>query len=125
MISEPFSTGIKAIDTFVPLGVGQRVGIFSGSGVGKSIFGYDCGSDSDINVISLVGERGRELREFVEKDLGPEGMKKTVIVVSTSDQPTNEIRALILATAIAEGFRNEGSKVLLLMDSLTDLHGSR
>ena len=80
------------------------------------------GSDSDINVISLVGERGRELREFVEKDLGPEGMKKTVIVVSTSDQPAPmRIRASILATAIAEGFRNEGSKVLLLMDSLTGL----
>ena len=122
MISEPFSTGIKAIDTFVPLGVGQRVGIFSGSGVGKSILlGMIArGSDSDINVISLVGERGRELREFVEKDLGPEGMKKTVIIVSTSDQPAPmRIRASILATAIAEGFRNEGSKVLLLMDSLT------
>ncbi len=122
MISEPFTTGIKSIDTFIPLGVGQRVGIFSGSGVGKSILlGMIArGSDSDINVISLVGERGRELREFVEKDLGPEGMKKTVIVVSTSDQPAPmRIRASILATAIAEGFRNEGSKVLLLMDSLT------
>jgi flagellum-specific ATP synthase len=78
------------------------------------------GADSDVNVISLVGERGRELREFVEKDLGSEGMKKTVIVVSTSDQPAPmRIRASILATAIAEGFRDEGSKVLLLMDSLT------
>ena len=122
MIAEPFTTGIKSIDTFIPLGIGQRVGIFSGSGVGKSILlGMIArGSDSDINVISLVGERGRELREFVEKDLGPEGMKKTVIVVSTSDQPAPmRIRASILATAIAEGFRNDGSKVLLLMDSLT------
>ena len=122
MINEPFSTGIKSIDTFIPMGVGQRVGIFAGSGVGKSILlGMVAkGSDSDVNVISLVGERGRELREFVEKDLGPEGMKKTVIVVSTSDQPAPmRIRASVLATAIAEGFRNEGSKVLLLMDSLT------
>ena len=122
MIAEPFTTGIKSIDTFIPLGIGQRVGIFSGSGVGKSILlGMIArGSDSDINVISLVGERGRELREFVEKDLGPEGMKRTVIVVSTSDQPAPmRIRASILATAIAEGFRNDGSKVLLLMDSLT------
>ena len=122
MISEPFGTGIKSIDTFIPLGVGQRVGIFSGSGVGKSILlgMISKGADSDVNVISLVGERGRELREFVEKDLGPEGMKKTVIVVSTSDQPAPmRIRASILATAIAEGFRDEGSKVLLLMDSLT------
>ena len=122
MISEPFGTGIKSIDTFIPLGVGQRVGIFSGSGVGKSILlgMISKGADSDVNVISLVGERGRELREFVEKDLGSEGMKKTVIVVSTSDQPAPmRIRASILATAIAEGFRDEGSKVLLLMDSLT------
>ena len=78
------------------------------------------GSEADINVISLVGERGRELREFVEKDLGPEGMKRSVLVVSTSDQPAPmRIRASILATALAEGFRNEGSKVLLLMDSVT------
>jgi flagellum-specific ATP synthase len=122
LISKPFGTGIRSIDTFTPLGLGQRVGIFAGSGVGKSILlgMISRGSDSDVNVISLVGERGRELREFVEKDLGPEGMKKTVIVVSTSDQPAPmRIRASILATAIAEGFRDEGSKVLLLMDSLT------
>jgi len=122
MISEPFSTGIKALDTFVPMGVGQRMGIFAGSGVGKSILlGMIArGSESDINVISLVGERGRELREFVEKDLGPEGMKRSVLVVSTSDQPAPmRIRASVLATAIAEGFRNEGAKVLLLMDSVT------
>jgi flagellum-specific ATP synthase len=98
------------------------VGIFSGSGVGKSILlGMIArGSESDVNVISLVGERGRELREFVENDLGPEGMAKSVIVVSTSDQPAPmRIRASILATALAEGFRDQGSKVLLLMDSLT------
>ena len=122
LIKDPFSTGIKAIDSFIPLGVGQRVGIFSGSGVGKSILlgMIGRGSEAQVNVISLVGERGRELREFVENDLGPEGMAKSVIVVSTSDQPAPmRIRASILATAIAEGFRNEGNKVLLLMDSLT------
>lgn len=122
LITEPFSTGIKAIDAFIPLGIGQRVGIFSGSGVGKSILlGMIArGSEADVNVISLVGERGRELREFVENDLGPEGMAKSVIVVSTSDQPAPmRIMASTLATSIAEGFRNEGSKVLLLMDSLT------
>jgi len=122
LIADPFSTGIKALDAFVPMGSGQRMGIFAGSGVGKSILlGMIArGSEAEVNVISLVGERGRELREFVEKDLGPEGMKKSVIVVSTSDQPAPmRIRASILATALAEGFRNEGKNVLLLMDSLT------
>lgn len=122
LIKSPFTTGIKSIDSFVPMGAGQRMGIFAGSGVGKSILlGMIArGSDADVNVISLVGERGRELREFVESDLGEEGMKKSIVVVSTSDQPAPmRIRASILATAIAEGFRNEGQKVLLLMDSLT------
>ena len=122
LIQKPFATGLKAIDAFVPLGNGQRVGIFSGSGVGKSILlGMIArGSEADVNAISLVGERGRELREFVENDLGPDGMAKSVIVVSTSDQPAPmRIRASILATALAEGFRDQGSKVLLLMDSLT------
>jgi flagellum-specific ATP synthase len=122
LISDHFSTGIKSIDTFIPLGVGQRIGIFAGSGVGKSILlGMIAkGSDAEVNVISLVGERGRELKEFVEQDLGPEGLARSVIVVSTSDQPAPmRIRASILATAISEGFRNEGKKVLLLMDSLT------
>ena len=121
-IKSPFTTGIKSIDSFIPMGTGQRMGIFAGSGVGKSILlGMIArGSEADVNVISLVGERGRELREFVEGDLGEEGMKKSVVVVSTSDQPAPmRIRASILATAIAEGFRNEGKKVLLLMDSLT------
>ena len=121
-IKEPFASGIKSIDCFVPMGVGQRMGIFAGSGVGKSILlGMIAkGSDADVNVISLVGERGRELREFVESDLGEEGLRKSIVVVSTSDQPAPmRIRASILATAIAEGFRNEGQKVLLLMDSLT------
>ncbi|MDA8989823.1 FliI/YscN family ATPase [Opitutales bacterium] len=121
-IKEPFASGIKSIDCFIPMGVGQRIGIFAGSGVGKSILlGMIAkGSDADVNVISLVGERGRELREFVESDLGEEGLRKSIVVVSTSDQPAPmRIRASILATAIAEGFRNEGQKVLLLMDSLT------
>lgn len=121
-INTPFVTGIKSIDGFVPIGIGQRMGIFAGSGVGKSILlGMIArGSEADINVISLVGERGRELREFIESDLGEEGMRKSIVVVSTSDQPAPmRIRASILATAIAEGFRNEGNKVLLLMDSLT------
>ena len=121
-IKEPFASGIKSIDCFIPMGVGQRIGIFAGSGVGKSILlGMIAkGSDADVNVISLVGERGRELREFVESDLGEEGLRKSIVVVSTSDQPAPmRIRASILATAIAEGFRNEGQKVLLLRDSLT------
>ena len=122
LIRDSFSTGIKSIDACIPLGVGQRVGIFAGSGVGKSILlGMIArGSSSDVNVISLVGERGRELREFIENDLGPEGLAKSVIVVSTSDQTAPmRIRASNLATAIAEGFRDDGKNVLLLMDSLT------
>jgi flagellum-specific ATP synthase len=102
--------------------MGQRVGVFAGSGVGKSILlGMIAkGSSAEINVISLVGERGRELREFIENDLGPEGLAKSVIVVSTSDQPAPmRIRASILATAIAEGFRDDGKDVLFMMDSLT------
>jgi flagellum-specific ATP synthase len=100
-IKEPFASGIKSIDCFVPMGVGQRMGIFAGSGVGKSILlGMIAkGSDADVNVISLVGERGRELREFVESDLGEDGLKKSIVVVSTSDQPAPmRIRASILAT---------------------------
>ena len=122
LISESFSTGIKSIDTFIPMGQGQRIGIFSGSGVGKSVLlgMIGRGSEAEVNVISLVGERGRELREFIENDLGAEGMAKSVIVVSTSDQPAPmRIRAATLATALSEGFRDAGKKVLLLMDSLT------
>ena len=122
LITEPFSTGIKSIDTFIPMGQGQRIGIFSGSGVGKSVLlgMIGRGSEAEVNVISLVGERGRELREFIENDLGPEGMAKSIIVVSTSDQPAPmRIRAATLATALAEGFRDAEKKVLLLMDSIT------
>jgi len=121
-IRDPFETGIKALDVFAPFGCGQRVGLFSGSGVGKStLLGMIARkAESEVNVIALVGERGRELREFVEKDLGPEGMARSVIVVATSDQPALvRLRAALLATSIAEYFRDEGQKVLFMMDSVT------
>jgi len=121
-ILDPFATGVKALDVFTPVGRGQRMGIFSGSGVGKStLLGMMArGAESDVNVIALVGERGRELREFLEKDLGEEGLKRSVIVVSTSDQPALvRLRAAFTATAIAEYFRNEGKQVLFMMDSVT------
>lgn len=121
-ISEPLTTGIRAIDVFTPIGCGQRMGIFAGSGVGKStLLGMMArGAESDVNVIALIGERGRELREFIEKDLGPEGLARSVIVCSTSDQPALvRLRAALLATAIAEHFRNAGRKVLFMMDSVT------
>jgi len=121
-INKPFQTGIRSIDAFTPMGRGQRMGIFAASGVGKStVIGMiSRGSEAEINVIALVGERGRELREFIEKDLGPDGMAKSVVVVSTSDQPAPlRLRAALLATAIAESFRDDGRHVLLIMDSVT------
>ena len=121
-ITEVFETGVKAIDLFCPVGIGQRLGIFAGSGVGKStILGMLArSSTADVNVIALVGERGRELREFIEKDLGPEGMRKSVVVVATSDQSASlRLRAADLATSIAENFREAGKNVLFLMDSVT------
>jgi flagellum-specific ATP synthase len=121
-ITQPFQTGVKSLDLFTPVGRGQRLGIFAGSGVGKStLLGMIArGAESDINVIALVGERGRELREFIEKDLGPEGMARSIVVVSTSDQPALiRRRAALIATAIAEHFRDEGKKVLFMMDSVT------
>jgi len=99
-IDEVFETGVKSIDLFSPVGVGQRLGVFAGSGVGKStLLGMLArGSDSEINVIALIGERGRELREFIEKDLGPEGMRRSVVVVATSDQSASlRLRAARLA----------------------------
>ena len=121
-ITAPFQTGIKGIDLFTPMGCGQRMGIFAGSGVGKStLLGMIArGADSEVNVIALIGERGRELREFIEKDLGPEGMARSVIVVATSDQPALvRLRAALLATTIAESFRDAGRKVLFMMDSVS------
>ncbi|MFS0713218.1 FliI/YscN family ATPase [Microbacterium sp. 2P01SA-2] len=121
-ITEPLVTGVRAIDTLTPLGRGQRVGLFAGSGVGKSslLSMIARGSSASANVIALVGERGREVREFLEDDLGAEGLARSVVVVSTSDQPAMaRLRAASTATRIAESFRDEGQHVVLMMDSLT------
>ncbi len=121
-IEETLGTGIRTIDGLLTCGKGQRVGIFGGSGVGKStLLGMMARyTTADVNVISLVGERGREVRGFIEKDLGEEGLKRSVVVVSTSDQPPLlRIRASLVATTIAEYFRNMGKDVLLVMDSVT------
>jgi flagellum-specific ATP synthase len=121
-IGEALGTGIRAIDGLLTCGKGQRIGIFGGSGVGKStLLGMMARyTSADINVIGLVGERGREVRGFIEKDLGVEGLKRSVVVVSTSDQPPLlRIRAALVATTIAEYFRNLGKDVLLVMDSVT------
>ncbi len=121
-ITEPIDLGIRAINGLLTCGKGQRIGIMSGSGVGKSVLlgmiaRY---TEASINVIALIGERGREVREFLERDLGEEGRKKSVVVVSTSEQPPiAKVRAALAATAIAEYFRDQGKDVLLLMDSLT------
>ena len=123
-IREPLPTGIRAIDTFIPVGCGQRLGIFAGSGVGKStLLGMMARrAESEVNVIALIGERGRELREFIEKDLGEEGLARSVIVCATSDQPAPvRLRAASLATAIAEHFRENGKRVLFMLDSVTRL----
>lgn len=121
-ITEQISLGVKAIDGLLPIGKGQRVGIFAGSGVGKStLMGMIARNTSaDVNVIALIGERGREVREFIEKDLGEEGLKRSVVVIATSDQPALvRLKAPEVATTIAEYFRSQGKDVLLLMDSLT------
>jgi flagellum-specific ATP synthase len=121
-ISEPLEFGVKAIDGMNTIGKGQRIGIFAGSGVGKStLLGMIAKNvKADINVIALVGERGREVREFVENDLGPEGMKRSVVVVATSDQPAMlRVKCPLVATTIAEYFKDQGKDVLLMMDSLT------
>lgn len=121
-ISEPLSTGIRAIDGILTTGIGQRVGIFAAAGGGKStLLGMIArNAVADVNVISLIGERGRELRDFIEKDLGPEGMKRSVLVVSTSDQASQlRLNAAYVGTAIAEYFRAQGKSVILMMDSIT------
>ncbi len=121
-ISQPLDVGIKAINSLLTLGKGQRIGIMAGSGVGKStLMGMMARyTKADINIIALVGERGREVLEFMEKDLGPEGMARSILVVATSDQgPLIRMRAAYAATAIAEYFRDQGRDVLLMMDSVT------
>ncbi len=121
MIDTPLPVGIRAIDAFLTIGKGQRIGIFSGSGVGKStLMGMIArNAKSDVNVICLVGERGREVREFVERDLG-KGLERSVVVVATSDKPALvRVKAIFTATAIAEYFRDQGKDVLLMVDSLT------
>jgi flagellum-specific ATP synthase len=121
-IKEPIRTGIKAIDVMAAVGKGQRLGIFAGSGVGKSVMmGMIArNSSADINVIALIGERGREVKEFIERDLGEEGLKRSVVVAVSSDQPALvRIKGAMVATAVAEYFREQGKDVLLLMDSVT------
>jgi FliI/YscN family ATPase len=123
-IRKKLETGIRAIDGLLPCGKGQRIGIFGGSGVGKStLLGSMARSSSaDVNVIALIGERNREVREFIEHDLGPEGMARTVVVVATSDRPAPlRVRACFVALAVAEYFRDRGQDVLLVMDSVTRL----
>ena len=122
IINEVLPLGVKAVDGLITVGKGQRIGIFAGSGVGKStLMGmFARNTKADINVIALIGERGREVREFIERDLGEEGMKRSVVVVATSDRPALERnKAAKTATAIAEYFRDQGKDVLLMMDSLT------
>lgn len=122
IITEMFSTGVRAIDGCMTMGCGQRLGLFAGSGVGKStLLGMIArNSDADVNVIALIGERGREVKEFVEDALGVEGMKKSVLVCSTGDQPPLiRQKALLTATAVCEYFRDKGNKVFLMTDTVT------
>ena len=122
VIDEVLSLGVRAVDGLLTIGKGQRIGIFAGSGVGKStLMGmFARNTNADINVIALIGERGREVKEFIERDLGPEGMARSVVVVATSDRTALERKkAAMTATAIAEYFRDQGKDVLLMMDSLT------
>ncbi|MFJ4252457.1 FliI/YscN family ATPase [Microbacterium sp. NPDC090003] len=121
-IDRQLGLGVRVLDTLTPVGTGQRLGLFAGSGVGKSslMSMIARGSTADVTVIALVGERGREVREFLEDDLGPEGLARSVVVVATSDQPAMvRMRSAFVATRIAEGFRAEGNDVVLMMDSLT------
>lgn len=122
LIDRPIQTGVRAIDGLLTCGQGQRLGVFASAGVGKSslLSMITRATDADIIVIGLIGERGREVREFIERDLGPEGRKKSVVVVATSDRPAMErVNAAHVATAVAEYFRDQDKRVLLLMDSVT------
>ncbi len=121
-INEPIQSGIKCIDTMLTWGKGQRMGVFSGSGVGKStLFGMIArNSGAEVNVLALIGERGREVKEFLERDLGEEGLRKSVVVVVTSNEsPVRRVKGALVAMTIAEYFRDQGKNVLFLMDSLT------
>lgn len=121
-ITEKMAVGVRAIDSLLTLGRGQRVGIMAGSGVGKStLLGMIArNTEADINVIALIGERGREVREFIERDLGDEGLKRSVVIVATSDQPALvRVKGAMTATAVAEYFRDQGKHVMLMMDSVT------
>src|SRR5579862_707056 len=123
-IIEPLITGVRAIDGMLPCGKGQRIGIFGGSGVGKSTL-LGCMSrhnDADVSVVALIGERNREVRSFLENDLGPDGRQRSVVVVATSDRPAPlRVRACFVALAVAEYFRDQGKNVLLVLDSVTRL----
>src|ERR1019366_8338167 len=123
-ITEPLVTGIRAIDALLPCGKGQRIGIFGGSGVGKSTLlgSMPRHNSADVTVIALVGERNREVRAFLEHEMGPEGMRRAVVVVATSDRPAPlRVRTCFTSLAIAEYFRDQGAHVLLVMDSVTRL----
>lgn len=122
IIKNKFQTGVRAIDSMLTMGAGQRMGLFAGSGVGKStMLGMIArNSEADVNVMALIGERGREVKEFIENSLGPEGMKRSVLICSTGDQPPLiRMRALQAATAVCEYFRNQGKKVFLMTDTVT------
>lgn len=122
LVDEQLPLGVRAIDGLIPCGKGQRLGIFAGSGVGKStlLSMIARGSEADVSVVALIGERGREVAEFIERDLGPDGLSRAVVVVATSDAPAMvRIRAAFAATRIAEWFRDRGDDVMLMMDSVT------
>src|SRR5581483_749568 len=123
-ITTPLTTGIRAIDSLLPCGLGQRIGIFGGSGVGKSTLlgAMSRQNSADVSVIALIGERNREVRAFIENELGPEGRKRSVVITATSDRPAPlRVRACFVALAVAEYFRDQGANVLLVMDSVTRL----
>lgn len=122
LVNQPLAMGVRAIDSLLTCGIGQRIGIFAGAGVGKSslLSMLVKHASADINVIALIGERGREVREFIDESLGEEAMKKSILIVATSDRPSIErLKAAYVATAVAEFYRDQGKNVLLLMDSLT------
>ena len=128
-ISQPMDLGIRAMNALLTCGVGQKLGIFAGSGVGKSMLlgMISRHTSADVNVIALIGERGREVKEFIERELGPDGLRRSVVIAATSDQPPLvRLRGALIASAIAEYFRDQGKHVLLMMDSVTRLaHAQR